>query len=257
MPEGLKSVEEKDPEDVSEWWPAKYHKEPKVGKASWKKERDSYIRTQKEVFLKAAHERLEIYTGASAKEKKQRLAEYKLARTRYVNFVFLAEGGDAAREAEIEFAKLVGSAIKEERISRAGKILERIPEKLRRWITAGALMAGVMSVPLFVAAFGGATALAGAIAAGAVTLGLLNEFHIGLTLAKLVPGTKAKIEAYKKAESESRARGETYGQFQANNPVIVSDYQKTLDRADKYERWSKKTQTMVVGALAGVAVLAL
>lgn len=237
MAEGPQTTDEqKDPEDASDLWPEEYRKVTK-DKIKLKRREADRIRIRQELFddVVKAQERYE-----KSNDKKDLLA-IRVAKNKYINFIFLSEGAAEAEKAEQHFAESTGAFIKEKRRRK----LEGLYEWGKRW---GKFVAyGVLLLAVSAATF--AFGLIGVPVGAAVIAGLsLFVLRDPLFLSFTMPKMRERIEKLKRAEEESRQKGETYEEFQAKNLVLITEAAAARARI---KAWSQGLGYLIgAGALA-------
>ncbi|MEN9389944.1 MAG: hypothetical protein RLZZ283_44 [Candidatus Parcubacteria bacterium] len=244
MPEGL-NQKEKNPEDVSDLWPEKWRGDPKKLSPVERKKREKELsKIEAQLFEEARATREKYSETKNPKD----LEAHRVARHRYINFIFLAEGGDAAREAERKFDLTVGLEIKERRFKKLRSAFEAFRREAVQILAVGVLI-GIVGLTLF--ASGGFT-LPGFLAAAAAG-------GVGYALMQMSPGDwiqrylissrhKERIDAFEKKEKEARERGQTFEQFKAENAQVYAEYIESKDRVDTWNRYTD----LLIAALAAV-----
>ena len=238
MAEGPQTTnEQKDPEDASDLWPEEYRKKTK-DKTKLKRREADRIRIKQELFddVVKAQERYE-----KSNDKKD-LQAIRTEKNKYINFIFLSEGAAEAEKAEQHFAESTGAFIKEKR----RKKLESLFEWGKRWGKTAAYAAILAGVSAATFAFGlVGVPLGAAVIAGLSLLILRDPFF----LAFAMPKQRERIEKLKRAEEESRQKGETYEEFQAKNLVLITEAAAARARI---KAWSRG-----LGYLIGAGALAI
>ena len=235
MPEGLDASGEKNPEDVSDLWPEEYRK-PTVNPRE-NSRREKYRKEQRQKLLDAVVEAQERYAKSN---KPEDLRTIRTAKNRYINFIFLSEGADAAERAEQYFASDFGAIIKERR-RRVAEYFPWLARNAKRFgyaallaaLTAGAVLAGVLTTPI------------GFVLAAGISYALLSDVQL-VSLLPMFNKQRRRIKKFKKAEKESRKRGETYEQFQEKNLVLISE---AVQAKRDIEVWSNRLSVFVPAAL--------